>query len=137
MRVQQKAQQQGFTLIELMIVVAIVAILAGIGMPAYQGYVKKAEFSEVISATAPYKMGVEVCVNLTEKDNCNAGTNSIPTAISSAATGSFVKSVAVAEGVITAIATGASGATYTLTPVIANGLVSWTQGGTCTTKNLC
>ena len=64
MRVQQKAQQQGFTLIELMIVVAIVAILAGVGMPAYQNYTKKAQFSEVIGATAAYKTGVEICLNL-------------------------------------------------------------------------
>lgn len=41
-------RQSGFTLIELMIVVAIVAILAAIALPAYQSYTKKAKFSEVI-----------------------------------------------------------------------------------------
>ncbi|QUM79068.1 prepilin-type N-terminal cleavage/methylation domain-containing protein [Moritella sp. 5] len=137
MRVQQKVQQQGFTLIELMIVVAIVAILAGVGMPAYQNYTKKAQFSEVIGATGAYKTGVEICLNLTDKESCDAGTNSIPTAITSAATGSFVKSVAVSDGVITATATGASGATYTLTPAIDNGLVSWTKGGNCKDGGYC
>lgn len=44
-------KQSGFTLIELMIVVAIVAILAAIALPAYQTYTKKAKFSEVITAT--------------------------------------------------------------------------------------
>ena len=60
MRTQQKAQQ-GFTLIELMIVVAIVAILASVGMPAYQKYTQRAQFSEVIAATGPAKTAVEIC----------------------------------------------------------------------------
>lgn len=127
MKVQQKAQQQGFTLIELMIVVAIVAILAGVGMPAYQNYTKKAQFSEVIGATAAYKTGVEICLNMTDIDSCGAGTNSIPTAFTSAASESTVTSIAVTKGVILATSNlgGASGATYTLKPTINNGLISW------------
>ena len=55
-------RQSGFTLIELMIVVAIVAILAAIALPAYQSYTKRAKFSEVIAAVGPAKTAVEVCV---------------------------------------------------------------------------
>lgn len=55
-------KQSGFTLIELMIVVAIVAILAAIAMPAYQTYTKRAKFSEVIAAAGPAKTAIEVCV---------------------------------------------------------------------------
>ena len=55
-------KQSGFTLIELMIVVAIVAILAAIALPAYQTYTKRAKFSEVIAAVGPAKTAVEVCV---------------------------------------------------------------------------
>ncbi|MFT5806747.1 MAG: type IV pilus assembly protein PilA [Moritella dasanensis] len=138
MRVQQKAQQQGFTLIELMIVVAIVAILAGVGMPAYQGYVKKAEFTEVISATAPYKVGVEICVNLVDITSCNGGTNSIPVNIASAAAGSVVNKITVAGGKITAESNlGASGsqATYTLTPTVTAGLITWNS--TCNNSSYC
>ena len=55
-------RQTGFTLIELMIVVAIVAILAAIALPAYQNYTKKAKMTEVASATGKYKTSIEVCV---------------------------------------------------------------------------
>ena len=53
--------QKGFTLIELMIVIAIIGILAAIAIPAYQNYVKKAAYSEVISAMTSYKTAVDVC----------------------------------------------------------------------------
>lgn len=55
-------RQSGFTLIELMIVVAIVAILAAIALPAYQTYTLRAKFSEVIAAAGPAKTAMEVCV---------------------------------------------------------------------------
>ncbi|MCJ8349733.1 prepilin-type N-terminal cleavage/methylation domain-containing protein [Moritella sp.] len=136
-----KKQQQGFTLIELMIVVAIVAILAGVGMPAYQNYTKKAQFSEVIGATAAYKTGVEICLNLAAKTTCDAGNNSIPTAVSGASNTAIVKTVDVVDGVITAT-TGttsvfAAAETYILTPGSSAGLISWTVSGTCTGKDLC
>ena len=97
-------KQTGFTLIELMIVVAIVAILAGVGMPAYQNYTKKAQFSEVIGATAAYKTGVEICLNTTVIGDCDAGSNYIPaaTAAASDATKTMIASINVTGGKITA-----------------------------------
>ena len=58
-----KKVQQGFTLIELMIVVAIIGILAAVAIPSYQNYTNKAKFTEVVNATAPFKAAVEECVN--------------------------------------------------------------------------
>jgi prepilin-type N-terminal cleavage/methylation domain len=55
-------KQSGFTLIELMIVVAIVAILAAIAMPAYQSYTGKAKFSEVVTGATTVQQQVELCL---------------------------------------------------------------------------
>ena len=54
--------QIGFTLIELMIVIAIIGVLAAIGVPQYGQYTKRAKFSEVISAVAPIKSSISICL---------------------------------------------------------------------------
>ncbi len=56
--------QQGFTLIELMIVVAIVGILAAVALPAYQGYIKRAAYSEVVAQANPVKTAIAECFNI-------------------------------------------------------------------------
>ncbi|ENX9049879.1 pilin, partial [Neisseria gonorrhoeae] len=93
--------QKGFTLIELMIVIAIVGILAAVALPAYQDYTARAQVSEAILLAEGQKSAVtEYYPNNGEwpKDNDSAGVASSPTDIK----GKYVKSVTVAKGVVTA-----------------------------------
>lgn len=138
-----KAVNKGFTLIELMIVVAIVAILAAIALPAYQTYTKKAKFTEVIQATSPYKSAVEICIfklgatTQAEADGCELGKNGIPSA-PDANNMNHIKSLGVAKGVITVTAADTlhKDATYVLTPKVnSDGSVKW--DGKCNPTDLC
>ncbi|HFC3935395.1 TPA: pilin [Neisseria gonorrhoeae] len=92
--------QKGFTLIELMIVIAIVGILAAVALPAYQDYTARAQVSEAILLAEGQKSAVtEYYLNngIWPEDNGNAG-------VASASTikGKYVQKVEVAKGVVTA-----------------------------------
>ncbi|MBT7374668.1 MAG: prepilin-type N-terminal cleavage/methylation domain-containing protein [Porticoccaceae bacterium] len=136
-----KKTQSGFTLIELMIVGAIIGILASVALPAYNTYTEKAQFSEVVLATSAAKIAVEIGAQtglaLTALDG---GANGV---IDLGASG-YVESVTTLNGVITATAIDSlggpddtSGATYILTPTVTNNQVQWAISGSCVAEGLC
>jgi type IV pilus assembly protein PilA len=140
-----KQAQKGFTLIELMIVVAIIGILAAVAVPAYQNYTLKARFTEVVNAVAGVKTGVEVCV---QSGDCfdstgpavqNVAFNYMGHIPAAPIATNILASVAVGgTGAITATATsnqGLAAETYILTPTAdAQGKLAWAVTGTCRTR---
>jgi type IV pilus assembly protein PilA len=148
----QPTQQKGFTLIELMIVIAIIGSVAAVALPAYQTYTKKARFSEVISATGAVKSAVDICYQSTGAvTTCISedGDPGVVTATAGANVGTFVSSVASAlnSGNFEITATAASGATaggldgetYVLQGEPSNGAITWTElaTSTCKAAGLC
>jgi type IV pilus assembly protein PilA len=136
-----KKMEKGFTLIELMIVVAIVGILASLALPAYGTYTERAKFAEVLAAAGPAKTAVEVAVQTRGMGGftgLTSGLLGIPTDLTTPST--HVASVETLVGVVTV--TGAatvSGLTYILTPSItgAGAPVIWAVTGGCLAAGLC
>ena len=146
--------QKGFTLIELMIVVAIISILVSVAIPSYQNYTRRAKFTELVQATAPLKQAVEECVQSqgltpgTAITGCAAGSNGVP--VLPAATGMIGSFNQTAGGVIkvnSAIGLNMVDSTtsysYVLSPVggvvNANGTITWQTdpASTCLSLGLC
>ncbi|QBL10853.1 pilin [Rheinheimera sp. D18] len=137
-----KRVQQGFTLIELMIVVAIIGILAAIALPQYQTYTKKSRFTEVVLAAQSVKSAVDVCFQTRgagDLAKCDTAAE-IGSDLTGAAAGTNVTSVAIAATTAAITATGAAtvnNATFILTPTPVDGTLTWVQTGSCIQDGIC
>ncbi|WNW11931.1 prepilin-type N-terminal cleavage/methylation domain-containing protein [Pseudomonas sp. DTU_2021_1001937_2_SI_NGA_ILE_001] len=131
--------QKGFTLIELMIVVAIVGILAAVAIPSYQNYTRKAAYTEVLSAMASVKTAVGVClVQTTDRADCDTA-GEVGTVLPSGVTTGAVNTIAIGtNAAITATPNAFKGIattdTCTLTPSAAGAGAVWTYSGACVTN---
>lgn len=130
----QKKIYTGFSLIELMIVVAIIGILTVIAVPSYKNYTERARFTEVIAATEPFKTAIALAIQ--QGATLNEITNNVYGIPPEPSPTKNMASIKVFNGIITATSTSIAGqATLILTPN-QEGTI-WSISGTCLNAGLC
>jgi len=143
MKMMKKQAQAGFTLIELMIVVAIIGILAAVAIPAYSDYTTKAKIANALSAADPFKTAVGLCIQ--ESGNVKTGCNpSTPQGAGIPATFSKTKEVdnvtVGGDGVVTlvfagGVGSGVDGKSITITPTVGTNNTTWAVDASSITTN--
>jgi type IV pilus assembly protein PilA len=90
----KEKRDAGFTLVELLIVMCIAGVLIAIAVPSYQTYLRRAHYTELVEAAAPFKLGVHECYAITgDLSSCHSGKNGIPVDILETAEQSLIASI--------------------------------------------
>ena len=147
MKNMMKKTQQGFTLIELMIVVAIIGILASIAIPAYQDYMTRAKWAKAVSTVAALKLAISECLNdnsgnasccdtTSSLDLGKYGVTAMPSLVDGTVTNGTVSLTTATAAIVIAGAAPLGNCTFTFAPSVnpTAGTIAWqpTTASSCT-----